>query len=282
MPRDDFSKVVIDILAKRVGYLCSNPTCKKSTVGANSAPLKATIMGVAAHMTAASPGGPRFDSSLSQDERSSIDNGIWLCVNCSTLIDKDPSLYDVNILRDWKLNAEEQSRIFMSSAPINDFSKIPFLEADLIWTGGGRRRLGISNNNPVVEIDGRPTVVFGPGRPLPIIYWQLFWCFNLAIYNNSEGPAYNVSITSYSDESFTTIEKLKKVNNLPAFQHIDLKATFEYTVEGTYLEADEQKKHKIPLQLEGLQFLIKYVDSARNEYSTMVTIKNNELINERI
>lgn len=33
--RDDLSKATIEILAKRVGYICSNPNCKQLTVGAN-------------------------------------------------------------------------------------------------------------------------------------------------------------------------------------------------------------------------------------------------------
>jgi hypothetical protein len=46
-------------------------------------------VGVAAHITAASPGGPRFDPNLSDKERASATNGIWLCQNCAKLIDND-------------------------------------------------------------------------------------------------------------------------------------------------------------------------------------------------
>lgn len=35
--RDDFSQKVKDELAKRVGYLCSNPQCRKVTIGAQNA-----------------------------------------------------------------------------------------------------------------------------------------------------------------------------------------------------------------------------------------------------
>lgn len=83
--RDDFTVKTVDILGKRVGFLCSNPDCRRHTVGPNSAKEKFTILGVAAHITAASPGGPRYDSAQTADQRKDIDNGIWLCVNCSTL-----------------------------------------------------------------------------------------------------------------------------------------------------------------------------------------------------
>jgi hypothetical protein len=98
--RDDFSSVIKDVLAKRVGYLCSN--CRQPTVGANEIPNKATSIGIAAHITAAAPGGPRYNADLITEERRDIGNGIWLCGNCSILIDKDPLKYSVDILYEWE------------------------------------------------------------------------------------------------------------------------------------------------------------------------------------
>jgi len=90
MPRDDFSAKTIEILAKRVRYKCSNPNCSRITVGPKEGRADAAMnVGIAAHITAASPGGPRYCASMTTDERSSIDNGIWLCSNCSAMIDKD-------------------------------------------------------------------------------------------------------------------------------------------------------------------------------------------------
>ena len=97
MPRDKFSRPTIDIFAKRVGYLCSNPQCRKPTVGPHLNPMKAIIIGVASHITAAAPGGPRFDPGLGELDRSSIENSIWLCSNCSTLIDKTPESFPVEL-----------------------------------------------------------------------------------------------------------------------------------------------------------------------------------------
>ena len=53
--RDDFSQNTIEILAKRVTYICSNPDCRKMTVGPNLDKKKATNIGVAAHIKAAAP-----------------------------------------------------------------------------------------------------------------------------------------------------------------------------------------------------------------------------------
>lgn len=104
--RDDFSQKVKNLLAKRSAYRCNNPKCKHITIGANSNPLKSTNIGVAAHITAAAPNGPRYNPNMSTDERASISNAIWLCQTCSVLIDKDPDMYPCDLLNKWKKNAE--------------------------------------------------------------------------------------------------------------------------------------------------------------------------------
>jgi len=107
--RDDFTKVVIEALAKRVGFICSNPSCEQLTVGPQEEPSRAITIGVAAHITAAAPGGPRYDSALSSDERRSITNGIWLCQSCAKLIDSDETRFTVQLLGQWKARAELQA-----------------------------------------------------------------------------------------------------------------------------------------------------------------------------
>ncbi|QGQ23935.1 hypothetical protein F1728_15145 [Gimesia benthica] len=64
-------------------------------------------VGVAAHITAASVGGPRYDAFCGKEYRSSAQNGIWLCQTCAKLIDSDPSQFSKEILLDWKLVAEQ-------------------------------------------------------------------------------------------------------------------------------------------------------------------------------
>lgn len=109
--RDDFLQSTKDLLAKRVGYKCSNPNCAKPTCGASDNPTDYTNIGVAAHICAAAKGGPRYDPNMTPDERKSINNGIWLCQSCSKLIDSDTSRYSIKLLREWKSNAEESSVI---------------------------------------------------------------------------------------------------------------------------------------------------------------------------
>ena len=60
--RDEFTEKTKATLAKRVGSRCSNPDCKQATQGPHDEPSKASSVGVAAHITAASQGGHRYNS----------------------------------------------------------------------------------------------------------------------------------------------------------------------------------------------------------------------------
>ena len=104
--RDEFSPSTKKLLAGRVGHRCSNPGCRKPTIGPASDITKVVILGDAAHITAASPGGPRYDPELSTEERRHYNNGIWCCPGCAELIDKDATGYPVEVLRHWKTEAE--------------------------------------------------------------------------------------------------------------------------------------------------------------------------------
>ncbi|MBW3695608.1 hypothetical protein EK599_07860 [Vibrio sp. T187] len=120
MNRDDFSASTKRTLAERVGYRCSNPGCGVETAGASIGNnLKVTRIGVAAHITAAARGGPRYDESLSQDARKSITNGIWLCQSCSVLIDRDEHNYSVSLLQSWKQEAELRANSRIGKQDVN-------------------------------------------------------------------------------------------------------------------------------------------------------------------
>ena len=59
--RDDFNQAIIRLLRERAGNTCSNPDCEVVTAGPNGASDKTTNIGVAAHITAAAPNGPRYN-----------------------------------------------------------------------------------------------------------------------------------------------------------------------------------------------------------------------------
>lgn len=111
MARDDFSKSIIDRLAKRVGMRCSNPDCREPTSGPSSEPDGVTNTGVAAHIRAASPGGARYDSEMTPEQRSDISNGIWLCQTHAKLIDDDEYTFPPSLLREWKETSEHMAAL---------------------------------------------------------------------------------------------------------------------------------------------------------------------------
>lgn len=108
--REEFNQAVKRTLANRVGLLCSNPNCRAATAGPQADPAKALNVGIAAHMTAASPGGPRFDPGKAEKDRRNTQNGIWLCQNCAKLVDNDTQTYTIAVLSAWKGQAEEDAR----------------------------------------------------------------------------------------------------------------------------------------------------------------------------
>ncbi len=110
--RSNFSKKDIRILYERVGGKCSNPNCRKLTIGPNENERKGSLIGQAAHIYGALPmSGPRHNSSLFDSERKHISNAIWLCNNCARLIDVDEEHYPPQLLQKWKADAEYETRL---------------------------------------------------------------------------------------------------------------------------------------------------------------------------
>jgi len=128
--RDNFTASTKKALANRVSHKCSNPMCRRDTSGPHHDPNRSISIGVAAHITAASVGGPRFDSSLNPKIRSSVDNGIWLCQSCAKLIDSDEIRFPVDLLKEWKLWAENEASASIikpsfSTHGVKNYNRIP-------------------------------------------------------------------------------------------------------------------------------------------------------------
>ncbi|WP_172746749.1 hypothetical protein [Neorhizobium sp. T25_13] len=109
--RDDFSAAVRRVAAQRVAYRCSSPACDRVTVGPDSALVGAAVsIGKAAHIHAASPGGPRFDAAQTPAERASLANALWLCSNCATMIDVNGGAsFPAKKLKQWRVEAEARA-----------------------------------------------------------------------------------------------------------------------------------------------------------------------------
>lgn len=107
--RDGFDERTIRLLAEKAGYICSYPQCRMVTTyphGEMASEVSGNI-GQAAHITAASPGGPRYDASLTHEQRSDVSNGIWMCYSHAKLIDSEKCVYSVDKLRKWKIQHEK-------------------------------------------------------------------------------------------------------------------------------------------------------------------------------
>ncbi len=129
--RHDFKETDKRLLAERVGYHCSNPSCGVSTVGPSDISTNKEYVGVAAHIYSASiDNGPRANPNLTEKERSSITNGIHLCNKCSTLIDKNNGDgYSAELLINWKRAAEDaaRKRIYTNTnASVNIYKLVNF------------------------------------------------------------------------------------------------------------------------------------------------------------
>ena len=145
--RDDFKLEVKRAIGQRVGGLCSNPTCRAATSGPQDDPAKPVNIGVAAHISAASSGGPRFDPSLTPEERASATNGIWLCQSCAKLVDNDENRFTASLLGQWKVQAETSAHRVLGERP----SRHPSVNTAILIQGRG-----------AIQISGPNAVVLGP------------------------------------------------------------------------------------------------------------------------
>ena len=128
MSAPDFNQKTIDTLAKRASYRCSNPDCRRATVGPNADPTKSTLIGEAAHINGARPQSKRYISSMIDAARAEITNGIWLCRNCHKLIDADDIRYTSNLLFAWR----EKHESFVLSELGNITDRIHFEQQNIL------------------------------------------------------------------------------------------------------------------------------------------------------
>lgn len=107
--RDDFLEVTKREIAGRAGYVCSFPGCSRMTVGpSHDRASRLTMVGSAAHISAAAPGGERYDASLTPDERKAAANGIWMCAIHGKWIDDNASVATTDKLLAWKAAHEAE------------------------------------------------------------------------------------------------------------------------------------------------------------------------------
>lgn len=130
--RDEFKKTIKLEIEKNAGRHCSDPSCRQPTRGPKPDGTGEINLGVAAHICAASPLGPRYDKNQTPEQRSSAANGIWLCQNHAHAIDVETSKFTAPLLREWKKQAREWAwqRVLHNNVPQSSTVRSP-TEAEL-------------------------------------------------------------------------------------------------------------------------------------------------------
>ena len=252
--RDNFYEPTKRALRLRVGYRCSNPQCKTLTVGPSSQPHETINIGEASHITAAAPGGARYDPTITPQERRNISNGIWLCRKCAKIVDDDPNTYSVELLREWKEQSEQdafieclQGRTFESSddirvspaldisiqvledqirnAAINDliafrrYLKIPDDAVTLrLVCKVDENHFGITNFIGTIRKVRSLGIISPPGTGKTTTLIQLAE----AIHNTNCEAAVFVPLGSWSNESCTLLESICRRNAFNNIKQHDL------------------------------------------------------------
>lgn len=145
--RDDFSGMVKATLAKRAGFLCS--ICRAVTVGPSAeTAVSVTNIGVAAHITAASPGGSRYCAAMTPAQRASIDNGIWLCGHHGKIVDDDEVTWSEPVLREKK---KQHEKYIENNLGISESHRIPEASRRHAPSGIEPREFGFAPVGALVE-----------------------------------------------------------------------------------------------------------------------------------
>lgn len=103
------------------GNECAHPECTKKLIAEDGISIISKIC----HIAAASKDGPRYDSSITDDERRGFDNLILLCDEHHVIIDnkQNEGVYPTSLLKKWKSDHEKKVLELLSNK--NLLSKHP-------------------------------------------------------------------------------------------------------------------------------------------------------------
>jgi len=114
--RDEFNEATKTRLAMRAGFRCSMPGCGQQTVGPSDESEDGVInVGVAAHICAAAPSGPRYAPEMPREQRRDIRNGIWLCATHGQEVDRDVARFTSATLIGYRVEHERAIQAEMNT-----------------------------------------------------------------------------------------------------------------------------------------------------------------------
>ncbi|NQU23517.1 MAG: 5'-methylthioadenosine/S-adenosylhomocysteine nucleosidase [Candidatus Nealsonbacteria bacterium] len=101
----------VKMLFAASGNACAFPGCATPLFDGASG----VLLGELCHIEAASPGGPRYGPTQTEEHRNSRDNLIILCPNHHSVIDQDPQTYTAESLT--RMKAAHESKVVSFAAP---------------------------------------------------------------------------------------------------------------------------------------------------------------------
>jgi hypothetical protein len=149
MARDPVPKAQEKIVIQRSGDRCAYPSCGIAlSIDAKTAADLHKAVGKVAHICAASANGPRYDESMTPEQRGSADNLIYLCGPHHDIIDTQLNYHTVEFLQDIKVKHERTVARAMSHA----MGQIGFDDLELVckFIGTGDER---TSDEIVIPID---------------------------------------------------------------------------------------------------------------------------------
>ena len=118
-------------LALRSGNTCAYPACgKELTLDSLHPDDDSKVIGKAAHIAAASAGGPRFDPQMTDRQRSSIENLLFLCGDHHDAVDSQLSHHTTEFL----LNAKTAHEKLVRRTVRSSLGLIGFQELESVCT----------------------------------------------------------------------------------------------------------------------------------------------------
>lgn len=116
----DFRDNVKRELAHLSGYHCAFQPCGAFTGGpAPSSTSYSTNLGQAAHIEGARSTSARHNPIMTNAQRRSVDNGIWLCLKHARMIDVTGSSFTTPMLKRWKSIHQTKMKLFQEGLPIS-------------------------------------------------------------------------------------------------------------------------------------------------------------------
>ena len=168
----DFILYTVRIIAQSASYICSNPECRNLTIAGSKALVGRVInIGEAAHIIGNAKGSARYEEKTIVN-KSSVENGIWLCRNCHKLVDSNGGKdYPTEKLKQWKIEHNKylsknlgkpvnlSTDNLKTAQSFNSWSKNPDIESPRIFIRDPERDLIMQKIKEIININNQTTQI---------------------------------------------------------------------------------------------------------------------------